>query len=117
MYATPAEFLLRLAVASAYFYPPLAAIVAPDSWIGYVPPFLLDAAGSYDLVMLHVFGAAEFLLALWLLLGKRIFIPSVLAGLGLLGIVLFNLSQFDVLFRDVAVAFAAFALAAMHRER
>lgn len=116
MQVAPAEFLLRLAVASAYLYPPLAAIFDPYSWIGYFPPFLLNAAGGYDLVLLHVFGGIEFLLALWILLGKRIFVPSVLAALGLIGIVLFNLPQFDVLFRDVSIALAACALALMHRK-
>ena len=67
-----------------------------------------------DLVLLHAFGAVEILIGLWILSGYKIFIPALLATVMLLGIVTFNFSQFDVLFRDVTIACLTLSLALMH---
>ncbi len=67
-----------------------------------------------DLVMLHVFGVVEIVIGLWILSGYKIFIPAMLATAILLGIVVFNLPQFDVLFRDISIACLMLALALMH---
>ncbi|MDP6527631.1 MAG: hypothetical protein QF858_02005 [Candidatus Pacebacteria bacterium] len=50
------------------------------------------------------------IIALWLLSGKKIFIPSVLAALYLAGIIVFNFAQIDVIFRDVSILAMALAL-------
>src|SRR3989344_3386681 len=107
------ELLLRVAVAFSFLYPPLSALSDPDSWIGYFPPFLLDIAGTNDVLLLHTFGIVEIVIALWLLFGKRVFVPSTLATLMLAAIVLVNPVQFSILFRDVSIALAAAALAFM----
>jgi len=107
-----AELLLRLAVAFSFAYPPIAALADPDSWIGYFPAFV-----PATLTMLHIFGVIEIGIALWILFGKRIFIPSAVAALMLLAIVMFNGVQFDILFRDVSIALAALSLAWMHFPR
>lgn len=101
------ELLLRLAVAFSFAYPPIAALMDADSWIGYFPAFVPSS-----LLVLHAFGAIEIIIALWILLGRRVVIPSLLAAIMLLAIVLFNLSQLDILFRDISIALAALALAA-----
>src|SRR3989344_7260334 len=93
------ELLLRLAVAFSFAYPPIAALVDPDSWLGYFPAFVPSS-----IVLLHVFGAFEILIALWILFGKRVWIPSAIAALVLILIVAFNANQFDVLFRDASIA-------------
>ena len=100
------HLLLRLAVAFSFSYPPIAALIEPDSWIGYFPAFI-----PASVTLLHVFGAIELILALWIVFGKRIAIPSVLAALILLAIVVLNGAQFDILFRDISIALAAIALA------
>jgi len=111
------ELLLRVAVAFSFLYPPLSALSDPDSWIGYFPPFLLDIAGTNDVLLLHTFGIVEIVIALWILFGKRVFIPSMLAALMLAAIVLANPVQFSILFRDISIALAASALAFMHYGR
>ena len=108
----PAELLLRIGVAFSFLYPPIAAFFDPDSWMGYFPVFV-----PASLTLLHVFGAIEIALALWILFGKRIWIPSALAAFMLLAIVAFNLTQFDVLFRDVSIAAVALALVWLHRPK
>jgi len=104
-------FLLRIGVAFSFIYPAAAAYFDPLSWIGFFPSSLLDLAQKYDILMLHFFGATEIAIALWILIGKRIFIPSALASLYLLAIILFNLPLMDIIFRDISILLMTIALA------
>jgi len=108
-----ANLLLRIGVAFAFLYPPFNAISNPDSWIGYFPSFIQGIAP--DAVLLHSFGVVEALIALWILSGRKIFLPSLGAGIILVTIVSFNLNNFEILFRDISIAMMAFALAASAR--
>ena len=113
-HARTAYLLLRVGAALAFLYPPLSAVFGdPYTWVGYFPAFVRGYAP--DLVLLHAFGAAEAVLGLWILSGYKIFIPSLLATALLLGIVAFNLPQFDVLFRDVAIACLTLSLALINK--
>lgn len=107
-------FLLRLSVSSAFLYPPIAAIMDPLAWIGFFPDFLRELAGN-DTLLLHTFGLAEVVVGLWILSGKRIFIPSLVASAILLGIIVFNWASLDIIFRDIAILGAALALAVWSR--
>lgn len=111
------ELLLRIAAAFAFAYPPVAALGDPYSWMGYFPGFLTNLANGNELALLHAFGVLEIALALWILFGRRVVVPSVLALLLLLLIVAFNMHQFPILFRDVSIALALGALAIMNRAR
>lgn len=104
-----ALLVLRVGVAFAFIYPPLNALYNPDSWLGYFPAFLHGVVP--DLLLLHAFGVVEVVLALWILSGKKIFWPSLTAAAMLVGIVVFNPGNFEVLFRDLSIAAAALALA------
>lgn len=104
-----ANFALRIGLAFAFLYPPLNALVDPVSWIGYFPPFVKGFVP--DLVLLHAFGIVEIVLAIWILSGWRIFWPSLAAAAMLLGIVVFNPGNFQVLFRDISLVALALALA------
>jgi uncharacterized membrane protein YphA (DoxX/SURF4 family) len=108
-----ADFLLRLGVAFAFLYPPANAILDPYAWIGYFPAFL-DGLMP-DQLLLHVFGLVEVVIGLWILSGRNIFIPCLVAFGLLVLIVVFNLGDFQVLFRDVSIALMALALAVAHR--
>ncbi len=111
--ARTAYLLLRIGAALAFLYPPLSALFGdPYTWLGYFPAFTRGYLP--DLALLHAFGAVEIVIGLWLLSGYKIFIPALLATAMLLGIVAFNLSQFDVLFRDVTIACLTLALALIH---
>lgn len=93
--------ILRAGVAFAFLYPAIAAWFSPTDWIGYFPQFLIGYVP--DLVLLHSFGLSEVFIGLWILSGKKIFIPSVLASLYLTVIIIFNLNGFDVIFRDISI--------------
>lgn len=110
-----ADFLLRLGVAFAFLFPPVNAFLDPYAWVGYFPSFVGDIFP--EMVVLHVFGLIEIVIGLWILSGRRIFIPSVVGAALLLLIVAFNMGDFQVLFRDVSIAFMALALAVTHRPR
>lgn len=110
------NLLLRIGVAFAFLYPPFDALSNPDSWIGYFPKFIHGIAP--DAVLLHGFGLIEVIIALWILSGKKIFWPSLVAALLITTIVLFNLNNFEVLFRDLSIACMTLVLAfdAKHKE-
>lgn len=110
------ELFLRLAVAFAFVYPAISALSDPDSWLGYFPR-AIQALPIDPMVLLHGFGAIEVALALWILFGKRVFVPSLVAVAVLLAIVLVHARDFAILFRDLSIALAALALALMHRPR
>ena len=107
------DLLLRSGVAFAFLFPALNAILDPYAWVGYFPPFMLGVLP--DTLLLHVFGVVQIIIGLWILSGKRIFIPSMVATGILLLIVLFNLPDFQVLFRDLVIAGMSFALTLSHR--
>lgn len=107
------QWALRVAVAGSFVYPAINALFDPYAWIGYFPVFLTDMVAPHSILLLHAFGVVEILLALWLLLGTRIRIPALIMAGMLLAIVGFNLSQFPILFRDVAIALTALSLAFM----
>lgn len=104
-----ANIILRLGVALAFLYPPFDALQNPDSWIGYFPSFLLGKIP--DPILLHGFGIIETVIAIWILSGWKIFWPSLAAAAMLVGIVVFNMPQFEIVFRDLSIAAAALALA------
>jgi uncharacterized membrane protein YphA (DoxX/SURF4 family) len=103
------QLVLRIGVAFAFLYPAISAIFDPFSWLGYFPPFTRGIVP--DMVLLHSFGAVEVIIALWILSGRRIFLPSAAATLMLLGIVTIDYTEFQVVFRDLAIAAASLALA------
>ncbi len=107
------DLLLRLGTALAFLYPPIDAFLNPFSWVGYVPAFLRDLAP--EMFLLHAFGVIEIVLAVWILSGRRIFLPCVLATMLLLATVFFNLDDFGILFRDLSLAAMTLALAIAHR--
>lgn len=109
------NLLLRIGVAFAFFYPPFDALSNPDSWIGYFPKFIHGIAP--DAVLLHGFGLIEVIIALWILSGKKIFWPSLTAALLITTIVLFNLNNFEVLFRDLSISAMALALAVNAKQK
>ena len=108
---SPSEQLVRLALALAFLYPPISAVLDPYSWVGYFPTFLSDAVAPHQIILLHAFGISEVFLALWLLSARRVRIPALLMASILVVIVLANPAQLAVLFRDLALALVAVSLA------
>ena len=102
--------LLRIAVAFAFLYPAYGFFSAPNNWIGYIPAFVRNIGVSQGTLLLCLM-AVHIILALWILSGWRIFIPSLVASFFLGSVVYFNSNQLDILFRDLSLALVALALA------
>lgn len=111
------EKVLRIGVAFSFIYPPISAFFNPYAWVGYFPSFLLNLNFIDSLTLLHIFGVVELSIGIWILFGKRIFIPSLLASVFLLAIIMFNLSQIDVLFRDIPILLMALLLSIIDTQR
>lgn len=101
--------LLRIGVAGVFIYAGVASLLFPQNWIGYLPPFFHGIIP--DTTLLMIFSVYELFLATWVLSGKQTFYAAGLACLTLTGIVIANSSDLDILFRDIAIIFAALALA------
>jgi|SRR5664279_2273651 len=101
--------LLRVGLAVVFLYAAISSLKNPQDWIGYLPKFARDQVSGNTL--LHVFSVYELALALWLLSGKYVKYAGLLAAFTLSGIVVSNFSLFAITFRDIALVFAALALA------
>ena len=115
--AKVAHFALRAGAAFAFIYPAVNAWSDPGSWVGYFPPFVLSAGaalGLTDITVLYIFGAVEIVIGIWFLWGRHLFWPSAAATVMLLAIVLFNIPQMQIVFRDLSIAAMTLALALTH---
>jgi|SRR5687767_9926198 len=101
--------LLRTGLAVVFLYAAIASFTNPDEWVGYFPNALTGLVPA-DL-LLTLFSVYELGLAAWLLSGVYTRYAALLCAATLTGIVLANLSLFIITFRDVALIFAALALA------
>ena len=105
------SFFLRSGLAIVFFYAATAALLSPDSWVGFIPQFVRNIVDPYLFLKIHF--AFEAILGLWLLSNKKIFYAAVIAVLDLLSIIIFNIGALDIVFRDITILFAAIALAVL----
>jgi len=106
------SIILRVGLAFAFLYPAIAALFDPVSWGGYIPSYVRDFVPFIPKeIVLHIFGAIEAILALWVLSGWKIKIPALLMAGILIAIVALHTRQFEILFRDLSIAAMALALA------
>ncbi|MHB8710034.1 MAG: DoxX family membrane protein [Minisyncoccota bacterium] len=101
--------LLRVAIAFAFLYAGVDSFIDPNAWVSFFPSFALAIIPGT--LLLPIWGVVEIIIALWILSGKHIFIPSLFAATALVAIVLFNISLMQIVFRDLALACVALALA------
>ncbi len=101
---------LRLGLAFVFGYAAVAALSSPEAFLAYFPSFLPEWAIHFALPSFAVY---ELALAAAFLSGRHVHSASLLGVATLIGIVTFNLDAFDVLFRNIAIACAALALASV----
>jgi uncharacterized membrane protein YphA (DoxX/SURF4 family) len=104
-----ASWTLRIGLAYVFLYAAIASIQHPIEWIGFLPSFMTKAVDGHTLI--HMFSAYEIVLAVWLLVGKYSRYAALLAAATLGGIVVMDLSQLVITFRDVGLALMGLALA------
>ena len=105
------SLLIRIGLAIIFTYAAAASFVSPREWIGFLPPFLTSILPAE--LLLQTFSIIELLLAAWLLSGMYVRFAALCAALILGGIVVSNFQLFSISFRDIALIFAALALATM----
>ena len=109
------SFFLRVGLATVFLYAAIAAFLDPNAWIGFLPAFLRQWIPNAPL--LTAFSVYELALALWLLTNWKTSLAATCAALTLAAIIITNIGAFDILFRDVAIFFAALALLTLDRQR
>ena len=108
------SLLLRIGIATAFLYPPVAAYLNPDGWIWFVPDFV-EVFISKEL-FLTLFGIVELAIGAAILVMPNPLIPA-LAAAGVLGaIIVLDWNAFDVIFRDIAILLSCIALILLPRE-
>lgn len=100
--------LLRISIASVFLYAAVGATLQPDNWIGYIP-LAVNALIPAKQALLG-FSLFQVVLCLWILSGWKAVYAGAVASLTLIAIIVANLSGLDVVFRDIAIFFAALAL-------
>ena len=107
-----ASWALRLGLAFVFGFAALSSFFEPETFAGYFPAFL---PSSWATELLPVFAVYEVLLAVSLVAGRQTYRAALLSALTLAAITVANPDAFEVLFRNVAIACAALALAAQTR--
>lgn len=103
------SFFLRAGLAVVFLYAAISAFLNPLAWAGYIPAFVQNLISPK--IFLYIHSIFNILLGLWLLSNRQTFYASIIASLALLAIIVFNYSALDIIFRDIAILFAAAALA------
>jgi hypothetical protein len=103
-----AKWLLRIGLAFVFIYASVEIYINPSNFIKYIPSDILNILPLH--LFLHSFGVIEVALALWLLSGWKGAYPSIISVAMIIGIVVFNMEHFQVLFRNVAIGFGGLAL-------
>ena len=105
----PAKLLLRLGLIAVFSYAAVDSFASPNDWVGYLPH--QNAIAPY--LLLKVFAVYELMLAGWLIAAWRLRWAALLCAVTMAGVVLVNFQLFAITFRDLAIACAALALAAL----
>src|SRR3989338_4850949 len=99
---------VRVGLAFTFLYAGVASLLDPGIWSGFVPGFVSSILPAET--FLKLFAAFQILLGVVLLSGRMLRLAGFAAVVSLVGIVIFNVSAWDIVFRDVGLAFAALAL-------
>lgn len=107
--------LLRIGLALVFLYAATAALLHPGDWIGFIPVWARSLFPAK--LLLDGFSFYQLILALWLIIGKKIFFAAILSALTVAGIIFANVGALDITFRDIAIFFSALALASLSYNR
>ncbi|PIR89416.1 MAG: hypothetical protein COU07_00760 [Candidatus Harrisonbacteria bacterium CG10_big_fil_rev_8_21_14_0_10_40_38] len=100
--------LLKIGIASVFFYAGIASFLDPLSWVGYFPHWLRDLFP--EALLSTGFSIFEIALALWVLSTWKTKYAALVSTFTLVGIIIANMNLIDILFRDLAILFSSLAL-------
>lgn len=110
-----ASWLLRIGLAFVFAYASIEIYVNPQNFLKYTPTFIFDLVPVQT--FLFIFGALELLLSIWILTKWKSEYAAVISVMLMLGIILFNMEHFQILFRNVAIAFGGLALLSLETKK
>lgn len=110
-----AKWLLRFGLAFVFVYATIEIYINPQNFLKYTPKSVLTYV-PLDF-FLNAFGVVELAVAVWLVSGWKGEYPALLSFMMMVGIVAFNMEHFQVLFRNVAIAFGSLALVCLELEK
>lgn len=100
--------IARIGLAFPFIYAAIASLFNPSSWVGFFPPFMTNLIPQG--ILITTWAILQIIVGFWLILGKKILIPSIVAFLMLAGILIFNYKLLDIIFRDVSILATAVVL-------
>lgn len=106
-----ASFALRIGLAFVFVSAAISSYLNPGTWTKFIPTLVTNYIPTST--FLWTLEGFEVLLALLLLIKRRVSWVVLLAALSLLVFALANLNSFDLVFQDVGLALAALALFAI----
>ena len=106
------SWLLRAGLAFVLSYAATSSFFHPETFARYFPSFM---PATWATELLPVFAVFEMLLAVGLMTDRFTYPASMVAGFTMIAIIVVNPDVFNVLFRNVAIACGAFALALQNR--
>lgn len=109
----PASKILRLSLGFAFIYAAISHYFAPDSWLQFYPELMQEIASENWYIWTTSLGELAFGLAI--ISGRFTHYLAILSALALSAILVFNLDQMFILFRDVSLIGASIALAVLHK--
>jgi len=109
------SFFLRIGLATVFLYAAIAGFLAPDAWVNFLPLWMRNVVDPR--LLLAGFGIYEIVLSLALLADKGTKYAALLSAATMAAIVVQNYQAMDVVFRDVAIMFSAFALWALAKNQ
>ena len=106
-----AIWCLRIGLSFVFAYAAIEVYTHSENFLKYLPDMVQDLIDPK--YFLPAFGIGEIILALWLLSGWNVHYAALISSALMVGIILPNLDSFHILFRNVAIGFAALALASI----
>ncbi|MGH7158071.1 MAG: hypothetical protein ACREGD_03295 [Candidatus Saccharimonadales bacterium] len=103
--------LLRAGLAIVLAYAAVSSLVTPEDWVGYLPDFARSVVDAN--LLLGVFSVYQLGLVVWLASGWRLELAGLACAATFAGIVAANTALLPITFRDIALTFAALALASL----
>lgn len=107
--------LLRIGLGLTLLYASVDTWLHPDDWVGYVPNFVSEQVDAT--LFVRMFATVQFALVVWLAIGAYLWLAGLILTAALSGILLTNLGVLEITFRDIGLAFAALAMAALDRQQ
>ncbi|MBI2013695.1 MAG: hypothetical protein HYS87_02630 [Candidatus Colwellbacteria bacterium] len=102
------SFILRAGLGVVFLYAAIDAYLNPSAWEFFIPAFITNIIPSTTVLFAHSIFQTS--LAVWLLSGRHTRGAAIVSVVVLASIVVFNLGELQILFRDIAIIAMAIAL-------